>query len=220
MPTIPIIPQPVLHASTAPSTFSVTTVVSEQHRRVALGIGERIWQQILGISFDRLLEYSDKFGKLFSVIELYGFDPSPLHTKVENLFTHISKYQELHNNFSGKLTGTALFTHLAAIQRQARKVELVKELEQLEVEIQQADTKIHKVNDEMSRDQHMMAHLAIEQTNLKNTPIISSKDSKDLEALCISREEIISSKDSKDLEALCISLEEERAEVAQLKWMD
>ncbi|KAL3520166.1 hypothetical protein ACH5RR_018315 [Cinchona calisaya] len=79
--------------------------------------------------------------------------------------------------------------------------ELTKQLEQLEVEVQGADSEIHKVNDETSRNQHLIAHLTNEHTNLMNTPMVSSKD-------------------SEDLEALCISLEEERVDVAQLKWMD
>ncbi|KAL3528151.1 hypothetical protein ACH5RR_012807 [Cinchona calisaya] len=163
------------------------------------------------------------FVKLFRVIKLDGFNPSPLCTRVENFMTHINKYQELHKNFSKKLTETALSTRLAAIQRHVektslaseqklkhlesiqakrlrledRKVELVKELEQFEVEMQEPDAEIHKVNDEMSRDHHLMAHLAIEQAKLTNTPIVSYKD-------------------SEDLKAFHISLEEERAEVAQL----
>ncbi|KAL3499965.1 hypothetical protein ACH5RR_039058 [Cinchona calisaya] len=39
---------------------SVTTIMSEQHYKAALGIGERIQRQILGTSFWRLLEYSDR----------------------------------------------------------------------------------------------------------------------------------------------------------------
>ncbi|KAL3507490.1 hypothetical protein ACH5RR_032872 [Cinchona calisaya] len=58
-----------------------------------------------------------------------------------------------------------------------RKAELVKEPDQLKVEMQQADTEIYKVNDEMSHNQHLTARLATEQTNLRNTPIVSSKDS-------------------------------------------
>ncbi|KAL3535254.1 hypothetical protein ACH5RR_003715 [Cinchona calisaya] len=128
--------------------------------------------------------------------------------------THISKYQELHNNFSGKLTETALSTRLAAIQRhveeaslpseqklkhlesiqpkrlslEGRKVEFGKELEQLAIEMHGIDVKIHKINDEMSCNRHLMAHLATEQAYLKNTPIVSYKDSEDLEALHISLE--------------------------------
>ncbi|KAL3509830.1 hypothetical protein ACH5RR_029231 [Cinchona calisaya] len=98
-----------------PSIFSVTTIVFEQHRKEALGIGEKIQQQILGILFEQLLEYSDRFAKLFRMIELNGFDPSPLRTQMDNLITHINMYQELHNDFSGKLIESTLFTRLAAI---------------------------------------------------------------------------------------------------------
>ncbi|KAL3513378.1 hypothetical protein ACH5RR_026095 [Cinchona calisaya] len=68
---------------------------------------------------------------------------------------------------------------------EGRRVELVKELEQLEVEMQWADAEIHRVNDEISRDQHLMTHLATVQANLNNTPIVSSKDFEDFEALHI-----------------------------------
>ncbi|KAL3513264.1 hypothetical protein ACH5RR_025981 [Cinchona calisaya] len=57
----------------------------------------------------------------------------------------------------------------------ARKAKLVKELEQLDIKIQGADIEIHKINDDMSRNKHLIAHLATEQTNLKNTPIACSK---------------------------------------------
>ncbi|KAL3535109.1 hypothetical protein ACH5RR_003570 [Cinchona calisaya] len=117
MPTMHVLAQPVLCAPTMPFIFSVTSIASEQHLKTDLGIGEKIQQQILGTSFERLLEYSDRFAKLFRVVELDAFDPSPLHTRVENLMTHISKYHELHNNFSEKLIETALSTRLAAIQR-------------------------------------------------------------------------------------------------------
>ncbi|KAL3537720.1 hypothetical protein ACH5RR_001086 [Cinchona calisaya] len=73
--------------------------------------------------------------------------------------------------------------HIAVLEY--RIVELVKELEQLEVKMQGTDTEIRKVSDEMSRDQHLKAHLATDQANLKNTLIASSKDSEDLEALRI-----------------------------------
>ncbi|KAL3522746.1 hypothetical protein ACH5RR_015580 [Cinchona calisaya] len=125
MPTMPVLAQPVLCAQIAPSIFSVIAIASEQHCKAALGIGERIQQQILGTSFDL----------------------------------------------------------------EERRVELVKELDQLEVEMQGADTEIRKVNDEMSRDQHLMPHLSTEQANVKNTPVVSSKDSEDLKALRISLEE-------------------------------
>ncbi|KAL3519107.1 hypothetical protein ACH5RR_021696 [Cinchona calisaya] len=87
MPTIPVLAQPILCAPTTSSIFSVTTIVSEQHRKATL---------------DR-------------------FDPSLLRTRVENLMTHISKYQELLKNFSGKLTETALSTCLAAIKGMSRR---------------------------------------------------------------------------------------------------
>ncbi|KAL3534886.1 hypothetical protein ACH5RR_003347 [Cinchona calisaya] len=191
MPTMPILAQPVPCASIAASIFSVTAITSEQHRKAALGTGERIsnksWELYLN-------DY-------WSILELH--------------------------NFSGKLTETALSTRLASIQRQVeetsskneqklkhveaiqakrisledRKAELMKELEQVEVEMQGVDAEILKLNDEMSCDQHLMAYLKTEHTNLKNTPVVSSKD-------------------SEDLEALHIVLEEKRAEVAQLKWMD
>ncbi|KAL3509998.1 hypothetical protein ACH5RR_029399 [Cinchona calisaya] len=173
------------------------------------------------------LTHFQMFAMLFRAIDLDGFNSSLLRTRVENLMTHISKYHELHNNFSRKLTETTLSMRLAAIQRQIeetssvskqklkhlesiqakrislkdRKVELMKELEQLEVKAQWVDAKILKVIDKMSRDQYLMAHLATDQTNLKNTPVVSSKD-------------------SEDLEEFHISVEEERAKVAQLKWMD
>ncbi|KAL3499811.1 hypothetical protein ACH5RR_038904 [Cinchona calisaya] len=188
-------------ASIAASIFSVTIITSEQHRKAALDIGKRIQQQILGTSFERLLEHSDRFAELFRVIELNGFDPSPLHTRVKNLMTHISKQVDETSSANERK-----LKHLEAIQAKRisledRKAELMKELEQLEVETQGVDAEILKVNEEMSRDQHLMAYLASEQTNLKNTPVVSSKD-------------------SEDFEALHIFLEEERAEVAQLKWMD
>ncbi|KAL3537745.1 hypothetical protein ACH5RR_001111 [Cinchona calisaya] len=96
--------------------------------------------------------------------------------------------------------------HIESIQAkrlslEGRKAELVKELEQLEFEMQGADVEVHKVNDEMSCNQYLTAHLATKQANLKNTPIVSSID-------------------LEDLDTLHISLEKERAEVAQFKWMD
>ncbi|KAL3515936.1 hypothetical protein ACH5RR_022838 [Cinchona calisaya] len=98
---------------------------------------------------------------------------------------HTSKYQQLHN-FFGKLIEVVLSICLAAIQRQVkeissvneqklkslesiqakclslkiRKAELIKEQVQLEVEMQGANAKIQKINDEMSHNQHLMAHLA------------------------------------------------------------
>ncbi|KAL3533620.1 hypothetical protein ACH5RR_007141 [Cinchona calisaya] len=170
MPTMPILAQPILHEPTAPSIFSLTAIAPEQYHKAAL------------------------------MIELDGFDYSLLRTRVENIMTHISKYQELHNNFFGKLTETTFSMHLTVVQRQVKKTSSAK-TRALKIEMQEVDAEIHKVNDEMSRDQHLMAHLATEQTNLRNTPIVSSKD-------------------SEDLKALHISLKEERTKVAQLKWMD
>ncbi|KAL3498078.1 hypothetical protein ACH5RR_040810 [Cinchona calisaya] len=126
-----------------------------------------------------------------------------------------------------KLTETALSTCLATIQRQveetssvneqklkylesiqakelnleAKKAELVKELKHLEVKMQGADVEIHKANNEMSHNPHLMAHLLAKETNLRSTPTIPSKD-------------------FEDQETLCVLLEEEQAEVAQLKWMN
>ncbi|KAL3513689.1 hypothetical protein ACH5RR_026406 [Cinchona calisaya] len=56
MPTTPILAQPVSFASIVASIFSVIAITSEQHRKTALGIGERIQQRILGASFERLFE--------------------------------------------------------------------------------------------------------------------------------------------------------------------
>ncbi|KAL3522971.1 hypothetical protein ACH5RR_015805 [Cinchona calisaya] len=122
MPTTPILTQPIPCALIAASIFSITAITSEQHRKAALGIGERIQQQILETLFERLLEYSDRFARLFRVIELDRLDPSPLRTRFKNLLTHISKYQELHNNFSVNLIETALSTHLTTIQRQVERL--------------------------------------------------------------------------------------------------
>ncbi|KAL3507148.1 hypothetical protein ACH5RR_032530 [Cinchona calisaya] len=57
--------QLALHARATTFVLSVGAIASEQHDKVALGIGDKIQQQISGTSFEQLLKYSEKFAKLF-----------------------------------------------------------------------------------------------------------------------------------------------------------